>query len=479
MPLTEEQQAIVESPADLLKVKAFAGTGKTFTLVEYAKARPKEPMLYLAFNRSIRREAERKFPKNVTCLTSHAPAYRSIGVAYKDKLVEDSRPREWVEALRLDRIVAAGESYLLAHQALQCLKNWLASDREALDERSIVPLRRGTSPFADSLVVATANDGWQRMVDHADSAVGMTHDGYLKLYQLSKPVWPYQRILFDEAQDANPVTTDLVLRQRAHKVFVGDPHQQIYGFRGADDALEKLNAEETLYLSGSWRFGPHVAGIANVLLARFKGETVRVKGLGGADEIASVDRQQPHTILCRGNASIFTAAIANMDAHPHFVGGINGYRLDRLLSAHDLRVGESVRDPYLASFRDWQEFSDIAETTDDREALSLIRICERYQDGLPGLIGAVRRNASPTPQGAGVTLSTGHKAKGLEWDQVRLASDFPDLLDEEQAPAQAGDLEDEEINLIYVAATRAKRRLEPYAGLTDFLIQLARERQAQ
>lgn len=62
---------------------------------------------------------------------------------------------------------------------------------------------------------------------------------------------------------------------------------------------------------------------------------------------------------------------------------------------------------------------------------------------------------------------------------MRLASDFPDLLDEEQAPAQAGDLEDEEINLIYVAATRAKRRLEPYAGLTDFLIQLARERQAQ
>ena len=52
-------------------------------------------------------------------------------------------------------------------------------------------------------------------------------------------------------------------------------------------------------------------------------------------------------------------------------------------------------------------------------------------------------------------LSTGHKAKGLEFNQVKLAEDFPDLT--QIPPAK---LNPEEVNVQYVAATRAVEVLQ-------------------
>ena len=75
--LTDEQQPIVEFNGDdkIIVVFAYAGSGKTFTLKEFAKRRPKEKMLYLAYNKGIREKAEREFPKNVTCKTTHQVAF--------------------------------------------------------------------------------------------------------------------------------------------------------------------------------------------------------------------------------------------------------------------------------------------------------------------------------------------------------------------------------------------------------------------
>ena len=79
--LTKEQQAIVDcdlKPGQTLKVMAFAGTGKTSTLVAYAKARPRMRFLYLAFNKSVQLEAAARFPSNVVARTAHALAFREL-----------------------------------------------------------------------------------------------------------------------------------------------------------------------------------------------------------------------------------------------------------------------------------------------------------------------------------------------------------------------------------------------------------------
>lgn len=86
MNSTPEQQPIIDYEGDHLVVKAYAGCGKTTTLVAYAHAHPKLRILYLAYNRAIRDEGASKFPSNVVCKTSHQLAWGTFGRQYQHKL---------------------------------------------------------------------------------------------------------------------------------------------------------------------------------------------------------------------------------------------------------------------------------------------------------------------------------------------------------------------------------------------------------
>jgi len=48
MVLTDEQEAVASASGKAVLVSAYAGTGKTSVLVEFAKRRPQDRMLYLA-----------------------------------------------------------------------------------------------------------------------------------------------------------------------------------------------------------------------------------------------------------------------------------------------------------------------------------------------------------------------------------------------------------------------------------------------
>lgn len=101
----------------------------------------------------------------------------------------------------------------------------------------------------------------------------MTHDGYLKLWQLSKPsLGEYDAFLVDEAQDMNPCMLDVIRRQIPPKIFVGDPHQQIYAFRGSVNVLDLVEATHTFSLTQSFRFGEPIAFAAQSILNQCKGE---------------------------------------------------------------------------------------------------------------------------------------------------------------------------------------------------------------
>ena len=71
-------------------------------------------------------------------------------------------------------------------------------------------------------------------------------------------------------------------------------------------------------------------------------------------------------------------------------------------------------------------------------------------------------------------LATAHKAKGLEWARVRLASDFPsleelDALDQDGLPHLTPEERDQELHLLYVAVTRARQQLEPNEAVRSCL----------
>lgn len=140
-----------------------------------------------------------------------------------------------------------------------------------------------------------------------------------------------------------------------------------------------------------------------------------------------------------------------------------------------LYSGEPVPDvPSLARFRGWDELVEEAGEAHDPEPRFLVQLVVHYGRALPGLVANLRRRAAPHSAAAERVLSTAHKAKGLEWPRVRLADDFPgleelDALDRDGLPWLTAEERDQELHLLYVAATRARQGLEPNAAVRSCL----------
>jgi F-box protein 18 (helicase) len=72
-------------------------------------------------------------------------------------------------------------------------------------------------------------------------------------------------------------------------------------------------------------------------------------------------------------------------------------------------------------------------------------------------VDRIRQTARP-PEQAGILLTTAHKAKGLEWNNVLIMDDFVSLVKDGLLIDPAG-VDPDEFNLIYVAMTRARVHL--------------------
>ena len=463
LKLTGEQEAVVKSDAKDLVIRAFAGACKTSTLRAYARSRPEKRFLYLAFNRAAAREAEATFPANVTCRTMHALAFAATGRHYQEK-IGVLRPMDVVSAYQA--------TTLQARHAIMTLERYLISADEDLGEQHVI---QDVPEESRRLYVVAARNLWRDMRD-AGNPLPMTHDGYLKLYQLSKPDLSsrYDAILFDEAQDANPVIADIVLSQRCGRILVGDRHQSSYAFRGCIDAMGMLDGAEEHHLTQSMRFGPHVADAASHLLRAFKAEPREVVGLGQMDPSpASVDPSRPYAVICRTNATVFDHAVSLLDKRKvHFLGGIEEYPFKKLLDVYCLMRGEAgkVRDPAYRGFRSFAELERYAQEANDLEIMAQIGVVKRYGGDLPGLVRRVQASAIESANDAHVLLCTAHRSKGLEFDQVVLADDFADLVGPDGrllSSSPAAFMQD--VNLQYVALTRAKRAVDINRQLDAFL----------
>lgn len=483
---TAEQAKIATYTGRRLVVKAYAGSGKTFTLVLYARNNPRQRMLYLAYNRAIRDEAVSKFPANVDCKTSHQLAFHACGKALSGKLNDNLRLRDIATA-------AQSNNWTFARDVLTTLNAFMASDADSIGPEHFTRFEDNKNASSKVVryqvdVVEWASQLWERMIDPSDQFPA-THDTYLKLFQLSKPRLfdRYETILFDEAQDANPVTSAIVLRQQCKLILVGDAHQQIYRFRGANNAMDHpnlLNADR-LYLTHSFRFGPMVAFVANALL-ELKGETRPVVGQGRKDEVISsmeYELGERHAaIINRTVMSVISDAIfcSSRGYKTYWVGGIESYNLSDLQDVYLLSCGKTseIRNQRIkAEYRDYEDYCAVAEATRDLEMLRAIKLLDTYGD-IPACIALMHKYAVKDEMEARVSLTTAHRAKGLEWDDVLLGEDFPDFLCSDMGEDERND----EINLLYVSATRAMYRLVISSAMEmvlNYVAAMRREKQAR
>ncbi|RUE97732.1 ATP-dependent helicase [Pseudomonas aeruginosa] len=464
MKWTEEQAPAIKSKARLIRLNAFAGTGKTTTLVGYALEHPEERILYVCFNKSVEAEAKTRFPANVIAKTGHSLAFGAVGAQYKHKLTTN---------LRLTDIarLANTQNWELAKDIHGTLTNFMVGDNDHITEEDFPRFKKLsvlTSRHQRQIeeAVGAAQEIWQRMVDINDTEAEVVHDSYLKLWALRRPNLSakFDTICLDEAQDTNPVLAGLIQMQSemgCRVIVVGDRHQSVYGFRGAVDALDSswLDGAEDHYLTESFRFGPAAAHVANIILS-YKGETRKLKGLGRPTKVKRVlPADLPHrTYLHRTVTGVIETALSFIGSKSKlfWVGTIDSYNLQDLQDLFYFRYER--RDKIkgyrlLKDYQDYSEYCEVAVESGDAEMLRSLKIVDAHADDLPEKIAILRRMTTTDELEADVSLSTVHKSKGLEWDYVQICEDF--MYDPLSPESLEDEGREEELALLYVAATRA------------------------
>lgn len=482
MKATDEQIRVCTSNAQVMKIKAGAGTGKTTTLRGLAAQHRSDRILYLAFNKAIKEEAQGKFVSNVRAMTAHGLAYSQVGKHYgntPDKLLSgDLKPFHVLPGMGASlKSIPKNLHNLYGGRVIETIKTFLVSPSMEMAEEHLIA---GGSPaerkyFAPYKILGDAQHLWESMQDLA-SPIPMTHDGYLKLFQLSEPDLGYDMILLDEAQDTNPVTQALVEIQDGRRVYVGDEHQAIYGFRGARNAMAIIRSDEDFLLTGSFRFGPAIANLANAILEAKGEQELRLRGLGPSSVLGVLPLRAPHAFIARGNTALFYRAVQALEHNEAFafVGPLYNYRFDLIEQTYRLSIREPVSDPFLKAFASFEDLEAYAEAMEDREIKGRCKLVTRYGGRIPALVRSIQARAGtfPSAKPFQVILTSAHRSKGLEFDQVQMADDFMDFFDDDQGVwkdfTQGSHQDLEEVNLQYVAATRAKKHLEIGAKLELF-----------
>ncbi|BAV80925.1 putative UvrD-type helicase [Vibrio phage RYC] len=243
------------------------------------------------------------------------------------------------------------------------------------------------------------------------------------------------------------------LEVEEHETYFADGFLTHNCFRGSVNALEKVNCPES-FLTKSFRFGEEIGWIATtVLLGEMKVEGFdKVKSRVGMSDV--IDYDKPYTILFRTNMSLIFQAVDMLTQGEDINVNFDTRDFaDLLKSARALREDDqrAIKHEAIIPFSNWEELRDEADGS--AEIKRLVEIIEGNEDDrVLSVLNNYERKGSEK-----ITLTTAHKSKGLEFEQVVLSNDFPSNYDHK---GKWIGLNDDERNLLYVACTRAKSALQ-------------------
>lgn len=260
-------------------VEARAGTGKTTTLVEALKRLQGNPtpgfipspqqaavfeavaqsrgkvrtIAFCAFNKSIREELETRVPVGVKCRTIHQLGFIAVQKVHRlddNHGVNENRTKNIlaeltgrnVFELRKERPILVSAVFDLVGYCKQNLWGFPGGDTRTLEQ------------IADHYEVDTENcweevqDLVPRVLDRAKDVAKdrcIDYDDMVWLPVVLKlPLYKFDLLMIDEAQDLNRAQQAVVRGSGNRLVFCGDPRQAIYGFAGADsESMRRLYLE--------------------------------------------------------------------------------------------------------------------------------------------------------------------------------------------------------------------------------------------
>ena len=494
-PASEQQCAVfdwVEHGAGSAFIEAVAGAGKTTTLIEALRLMDGQ-VAFAAYNKKIADEIKARIEPLGLGNRVRAGTFHSFGnsawfrahgkVKCDDKLKRDRMilecklPEAWsactVKLTSLARQAGAGLYFQLDDESrLFDLVDHhdLTSQLEEPDDIEFVVQ-------ATKRCLKWSRDLCRELIDFDDMI-------WLPVITNVK-VWQHNWVLVDEAQDTNPIRRALarkMLLPRGRAGFVGDRHQAIYGFTGADsDAVDLIMRDfncRSLPLTVTYRCPKSVAAEARRYVAHIEAHESAPRGevteLGRDEFLVSVrDLTARDVILCRNTKPLVSLAfhLIRRGVGCHVEGKDIGAGLKKLALRWKVKSVAQLRDR-LETFRD-REVEKLTAKGEETRAESIADRVETLLIVMDGcdtvkcVTDKIDAMFQDTPEGQPsrtLTLSTVHKAKGREWPRVFILG-FNRYMPSPWA-RQAWQQE-QEINLIYVAITRSQDKLVLLPALED------------
>lgn len=519
--LTPAQRRAVTTSAPAVCILAAAGSGKTRVLTRRIAYRivtdTADPahVLALTFTRRAAGELDDRLRTlgvrhRLTAGTFHAVAYTQLRRYWADR---DQRPPHLLDrkAGLLARLVGGrGEVATVPLPELAAEIEW-ASARLISPERypAAAEAARRRLPVAPEAIGALmaryhAEKIRRGVIDFDDllarCADALAQDPAFAAAQR----WRWRHVFVDEFQDLNPLQYRLLvgwLGSPKDVCVVGDPNQAVYGWNGADCSLlttlpDRWPGLEIVRLDDNHRCSPQVVAAAARVLGEPALRSSRPDGVAAAvrsfpDEVAEARgvaaeaRQQrarglgwtQMAILVRTNAQIPAFESACRAAQiPYRVAGARGLLDDPDVQAVLADLRRRRTEPFAMVAADLARLPDPPSATNPEGAGSPAHPGAAARQTLSDLAGDYQRlETSPTVDGflswlapatsrdrvdsgrSGITISTFHRAKGLEWHAVWVAG-----LEEGLVPIAHADSPEtvaEERRLLYVAMTRASDEL--------------------
>lgn len=457
---TEQQEDVLNAIGvhSTIVINALAGTGKTTTLKMIAKENKNKSILYLVFGKGNEKEAKESFSDNTEVRTTHALALKILRQITN---FDFNRLRQQYRAIEIKELFG-----------------WSIED-------SFNTLKQFEIFCNSSDLKVNTSTEYGEKVKHIftkmmNNEMDITHSFYLKYFHLLLANKPnliktgYDIALLDEAQDTNLVTLDIFNRLPIKtKVFVGDENQKIFSFRGSFNIMKELQDPYTIDLTQTFRCDKEVIKTPNKILKKFTNSNLELKS-----KVRVSKKYKNEAIISRTNSKL----IAEMDKlirdekkfktirPPNQIFKLS----EELFYLKTENKKEITENKFLKKFKDFEEAEDYAKETSDKEMMSAIGIVKTFQGNIfhiKQIANQYYYDERPNKK-YNIFLTTAHTSKGLEWDKVTLLNDFT-TFSELIAKSGYTSIENfrknlnkitediiDEINLLYVATTRAKHVLE-------------------
>ncbi len=474
-PSTEQEHilSLAEAGKSIVGI-ARAGAAKT-TTARWAiqnrshTLRAGKKILVWAFNSQVESDMQANINKNgltqsVDVFTFHRFARRKIGHQYQQSRFSNRWPsgKDISQALSIDRAYYPwGNPISVGYTVLETIQKFcLSADTEISYKHIPLPDGAAIDTASFEAVRNYARKAWLKMGPQGDLPV--THDVYLKAFALSCPdiAKDYDMVVLEEGQDINPVIIGMVESFAKHiQVLVfGDPLQQIYDWRDAEDALTYFadKAEFTeVQLTTSYRFGEAIAQATKDMVKAQLGKTIVLNGANSGDKIGPFHPALQRTIITRTNSEIL------LELHKCAENGIPAKAqkdmtelLNLINAAEAIKSGHPVVDGPLSKFKTWEDLELHAMSKTGQEFQGLLNMHKRFNGfDIPRKI-IEKSNATEDNIALRARIGTAHTFKGSEFPFVQLGGGFIDKASDNKRWTP------EEARILYVAMTRAKKGMD-------------------